>query len=70
MYNLQYSTLGHFIFILYSEQTIQPSWSCWDSPSFIWKSWILTNMRSGDLEENPDFDIFQMNSYDTRYKNT
>ena len=26
---------------------IQPSWFCWDSPDFAWKSRITTNMRSG-----------------------
>ena len=60
MYNLQYCTLGHSLIILYCEQTVQPSRTRQDSPNFVWKSQILTNMRSG--YENPDFDIFQLNS--------
>ena len=33
--------------------TIQSHWDCSD---FAWKSWILTNIQSGD-RKNPDFDI-------------
>ena len=65
MYNLQYCTLGHFIFILYCEQTVQPSRSRQDSPNFVWKS----RMNSYDTRYEDTYQsIINWNWYSGNFK--